>query len=784
MGASEGIESKSRNNGCSMKERTNFDIKIDRILNILCDQIYDSPLSLLRENVQNAYDAILMRQQMDGTCAGRIVITIEGNKLSIDDNGEGMDINGLKENYWTAGKSGKNTEVAKRAGVVGTFGIGAMANFGVCTELKVVTKRIGQEKTLTSWVSKAELSVSNDCIGIADDQKQRDEYGTTVEVTLDDRFLISPADTENYLLPYVQYLKIPVTVNGRLISQKDYHLPIDKRENEFSCSGDCMMNNCKFSFIVRFNKSNQLNPRIYIKDINFYGKEIKGDLVLQSNIPSLMGLHNEFGLAPAPVSSHFALGGVANLDVLSPTAGRDALSRESVDTLSVLVNMADDAIAKCIADTQYADSCRELMSFIRTKGRYDLANHITIGTTKENERYELGSLADEIGGKKVLYYLGNDAAIKANYGGNDTILLIPSNDYNRQQIQRQILAMKSIEQVSDQPMVFDVLYSDSDLTIPEFSIKIKVKTVIEYDYLIPTCEVRYARISHKLSTVVDYQDGKVIVYLNKEADELRYLTTLYKENYDMFEPFVKDLVRTKLYPKFAQYVPSSQRDGAEALYAMLQRKKELYTIESTEQGRMEFLIDEYMRGNASIKEVLTAVVSAKKSQTQTVNHVNIGSVDEIVGSKPIVQGEEEEEVTVSFEAMPPVMRSEIKTKYKLLRTENPDGFSGYHTFLALSDKMFRDYYDFFLQPHTTRVIWSMHKIIYIFTHVSNNLTLYYDMDLDKKLPQNSTGGRSIVTSTIITENKIFIPVINEMDEYFNIQEGQLKFYVRYDSVKS
>ena len=49
-----------------MKERTNFDIKIDRILNILCDQIYDSPLSLLRENVQNAYDAILMEDREAG----------------------------------------------------------------------------------------------------------------------------------------------------------------------------------------------------------------------------------------------------------------------------------------------------------------------------------------------------------------------------------------------------------------------------------------------------------------------------------------------------------------------------------------------------------------------------------------------------------------------------------------------------------------------------------------------------------------------------------------------
>ena len=463
-----------------MKERTNFDIKIDRILNILCDQIYDSPLSLLRENVQNAYDAILMRQQMDGTCQGRIIITIDSNILSIDDNGEGMDLNGLKDNYWTAGKSGKNNEVAKRAGVVGTFGIGAMANFGVCTDLKVITKRIGQEKTLTSWVSKVELSVSNDCIGIADDQTQRDEYGTTVVVTLDERFLISPTDAENYLIPYVQYLKIPVTVNGKLISQKDYQLPSEKKENEVSKKGNCTTNICKFAFEVKFNKSNQLTPRISMKDIVLYGKEIRGDVVLFSNNPSLMGLHNEFGLAPAPVSSHFIFGGVANLDVLSPTAGRDALSRESVDILSVLIGLADEVVAKCIAETTYADNCRELMNYIRAKGRYDLANHITIGTVKENERYELGSLADEIGGKKVLYYLGNDAAVKANYEGNNTILLIPSNDYTRQQIQRQILAMKSIEQVADQPMVFDVNISDSDLTIPEFSIKIKVNTIKSY----------------------------------------------------------------------------------------------------------------------------------------------------------------------------------------------------------------------------------------------------------------------------------------------------------------
>lgn len=40
-----------------------FNVQIDRVLDLLCSQIYDSPLSLLRENVQNAYDAILQRSQ-------------------------------------------------------------------------------------------------------------------------------------------------------------------------------------------------------------------------------------------------------------------------------------------------------------------------------------------------------------------------------------------------------------------------------------------------------------------------------------------------------------------------------------------------------------------------------------------------------------------------------------------------------------------------------------------------------------------------------------------------
>ena len=81
-----------------MEENIKFKIQLDRVLEVLCSQIYDSPLALLRENVQNAYDAILMRQYIDksGTYRPQITITIEAGQLAISDNGIGMNSESLK----------------------------------------------------------------------------------------------------------------------------------------------------------------------------------------------------------------------------------------------------------------------------------------------------------------------------------------------------------------------------------------------------------------------------------------------------------------------------------------------------------------------------------------------------------------------------------------------------------------------------------------------------------------------------------------------------------------
>jgi molecular chaperone HtpG len=79
-----------------------FQVETERVLKILTRDIYDSPLALLRENVQNAYDAVRMRFASSGKLneGGRVDVTLEGNTLTISDNGVGMTETVLRENFW------------------------------------------------------------------------------------------------------------------------------------------------------------------------------------------------------------------------------------------------------------------------------------------------------------------------------------------------------------------------------------------------------------------------------------------------------------------------------------------------------------------------------------------------------------------------------------------------------------------------------------------------------------------------------------------------------------
>ena len=66
-------------------------VDIKKIIKLLAKDIYDSPYALLRENLQNAYDAVLMRKANDDTYNDPCIrMTVSNGIITVSDNGIGM----------------------------------------------------------------------------------------------------------------------------------------------------------------------------------------------------------------------------------------------------------------------------------------------------------------------------------------------------------------------------------------------------------------------------------------------------------------------------------------------------------------------------------------------------------------------------------------------------------------------------------------------------------------------------------------------------------------------
>lgn len=136
-----------------------------------------------------------------------------------------------------------------------------------------------------------------------------------------------------------------------------------------------------------------------------------------------------------------------------------------------------------------------------------------------------------------------------------------------------------------------------------------------------------------------------------------------------------------------------------------------------------------------------------------------------------------------FEAAPPILRPELASKMKVLTVgaEYPK-LNKFQMFLALSDRLMRTEGEFLRWPHTTKLIWGMHRVIYIFTDATGGLSLYYDIELKEPLSTEMMGGSMIQTTTIMTKDRVYVPVPKLLEQAFKITDGAKEFYVRFDTI--
>ena len=99
-----------------------------------------------------------------------------------------------------------------------------------------------------------------------------------------------------------------------------------------------------------------------------HGNPINGEAFFVQQGGPTLAFRNLFGLAQVPVSGYYGLGGFVNLSILHPTAGREALSRESIQHVARLVALIEAEASMDIADTDAAESNQQFQQYILSHG--------------------------------------------------------------------------------------------------------------------------------------------------------------------------------------------------------------------------------------------------------------------------------------------------------------------------------------------------------------------------------------------------------------------------------
>ncbi len=747
-----------------VEKRIAFKVEFPRILQLLADQIYQSPLALLRENTQNAFDAILMRQELCPEFSPEIRVTVDDEMVTVVDNGDGMTAEQIETHYWYAGKSGKNNEIARAAGVVGTFGVGALANFGVAEELTVESESFHTGERTLSSVRKTELSTETETI-LVRPMDPTGVPGTTVRARLSNTSRISIEEARRYLQEFVEFVDIPVLFNGEMISGASYRdfLPSERyawkeQHHKVSIAGTV-----KGDLEVIGMASGEL--RVVIENVtSVTGLGRAGGIVLLQDRNAIRALRSGFGLATVAMQSLYRWGGLADLSFLKPTAGREALDMSSTQVLQQIVQALDNLVSPIAAQHSGSFANDGFLRWVAATRQFGLCGPMEVAPLPTGKPEELRSIVKRSG---LRYYGGRDLSVIDTYASQDEPLIVLSRRNPRRQCERGYLLARGIQEVDTTPRVTKTLPL-SNQSIAHTALAIRISSILEEDYFL-SADIRFGQITGRLPVLVTETKGPVVIYLDPDSTSVVPLLALYRDDFNAFGPFVKDFVRSIVFPRVSRLVPSSTREGAEAFLRHLRSNREWFEYDLEDKADLEEILEELRAGRLSLAAATRHLESTSRSYVEVspAGTVPLTSVVEGIENQP---GSEEH--AESFGPRPSIDRRNEETKALILTSDVPI-INGYACFLSLSTRVQREKGEFFLQPHSTDVVWGGKKVVFVFQHHSGRFGLYYDI-LCPQLVAEVAGGGPRITSTILTKDRTFIPIPKEIAPAFLPVSGERK----------
>ena len=168
----------------------------------------------------------------------------------------------------------------------------------------------------------------------------------------------------------------------------------------------------------------------------------------------------------------------------------------------------------------------------------------------------------------------------------------------------------------------------TELTLEEAMFLVRLKTVLLDDYFMPHVEAAFATISHGVSLHVEGKSEGLQIAVSRDMAAVRMVVEAYRSAPEVFHGFMIDFVRAHVYPEIRDHVPSSERQGGDALFRRLKENEDLFRYDLSDFGEAESLLADYLAGKTDLEHVMRSSARRAAGQRQEVRLDQIGTVEE------------------------------------------------------------------------------------------------------------------------------------------------------------
>lgn len=687
------------------EEQTRFlaGIDFESVLRIISKQIYETPLAFIRENVQNAVDAVRIQAHREGVGADderyRIDITVEDRRIVARDNGVGMSSADLQNFFWTIGASGKRTAEAQAAGCVGTFGIGGFANFGVCDSLEVISQTNEAPHGTLTRLSEADIRAAGTAIPSVtmETSDAAAPRGTIVIGHL--RESANVEDIRRYLQDFVRFVPTAVYFNGQKVSQAPF-ADIENRENLTEVGGgsqewrdgDLVITGRLFE-----DRGHALVAAIDALTVGGTPANLVGLIRFENGAIDVF--KRGFKLCATQVGTTIGVSGRLDCDRFVPTAGRDSLDAATTNLLTrIAIALEKMAVEAVLQTPERIAQHTRLFRYVVAHGLIAKLDNVRVQLADGSES-TLGDIRRKSteGAVGVFFGVAQKQALNQIMHARGHLVVLLSSDRHRQNAERQYLETYCSAKPFDG--IIDCVEHYRDLTRFERVFLSELELNISKSYEVRNFRLLPGKLTEDVPVFVKEHGGNqaldIIVDVRHQEivklEVLGYTSILYS--------LVATFCREYLGPSLKKWSPRFFGDGALNLELLAKRRSELWIL---------------------LKDDIGTVRKGGRRQVVTRSDVQVVSIGSAQGQPEPAPGR----------PLPRILH--------IVDERASTGLDGFY--IRLLDTAFDAYGDLLPGCESRGVVWAGNKIEYVISDAVS-AAFKYEIRLDEVVAADINGVR-------------------------------------------